>query len=104
MNIITTIKKEIEKGNRYCFPDGNTVSDAKMEQLAKKDFMADMKAGKVAGDVSFNKYFTDWKSSHVIALDTIINVLETHAGLKEGQGVVKKEETPADQTPETETN
>lgn len=55
-NILTTIKKEIEKGNNFLDKKGNFVSMEKIEVSLKKSYLAGLKDGSIPFSWSFEDY------------------------------------------------
>lgn len=55
-NIITLLEKEIEKKNTYVDEKGNTINPEKIEAMAKKSYIADLKAGVIDFGVTFESY------------------------------------------------
>jgi hypothetical protein len=74
-NIITVLEKEIEKKNLYVDEKGNTINPEKIEAMAKKSYLNDLKVGAVDFSVSFETYHAQMLASY-IPLDSIIGVIK----------------------------
>jgi predicted RecB family endonuclease len=74
-NIITVLLREVEKNNTYMDVKGNTVNVEKIEALAKKSYVADLKAGTIDFSVSFNDYFNAVLSSYM-PVDSVIATIK----------------------------
>ena len=59
VNIITILEKEIEKNNLYMDVKGNTITPEKIEAMAKKSYIADLKAGNIDFAKTFEDYHLD---------------------------------------------
>ena len=76
-NIITFIKSNIEKGNKYLDKDGNLVDMPKVEKTAKKEFMSALKADTVKGNVNLNQFTKDFLKDNYTEVETLL-ALVTH--------------------------
>jgi hypothetical protein len=74
-NIIVMLNKEVEKKNLYVDEKGNTITEEKIEVMAKKSYLADLKAGNIDFTVPFEKYHAGVLSSYV-PMDAVINVVK----------------------------
>lgn len=74
-NIITILEKEIEKNNTYIDEKGNTLNPEKIEYWAKKSYLADLKAGVIGFDKTFEAYHADILADY-LPVTSVINVIK----------------------------
>lgn len=74
-NIIVLLQREVEKNNLYMDEKGNTINPEKIEAMAKKSYLADLKSGAIDFSVSFETYHAQTLSSYM-PLDSIIGVIK----------------------------
>ena len=58
-NIITMLEKEIEKNNLYIDKKGNTIAPEKIELMAKKSYLQDLKSGVIGFEKTFEVYHSE---------------------------------------------
>lgn len=57
MNIVKTLKKELEKGNKYITLDCEVLNEEKLTKLFQKNYLAGVKAGDIdMTEITFSEY------------------------------------------------
>lgn len=74
-NIITFLEKEIEKSNLYVDRKGNTITPEKIETMAKKSYIQDLKSGAVHFGTTFESYHAGILSDYV-PVSVVIEVMK----------------------------
>lgn len=64
-NIINILEKEIEKNNLYIDRKGNTITPEKIEAMAKKSYVQDLKAGAIGFDKTFEVYHSEILTDYI---------------------------------------
>lgn len=78
-NIITMLEKEIEKGNLYADSKGNTIKSEKIETMAKRSYVNDLKSGAIGFDTSFDSYHADILAGYM-SINAIIQIMKDAIG------------------------
>ena len=79
-NIYTIIQKEVEKGNTLVDRAGNFINPAKVEVMAKKSYLADLKNGVIPFDKSFTDYHRDIIEFGYIPAIVMESILQAEVG------------------------
>lgn len=58
-NILTMLEKEVSKENTFLDKKGNFISIEKIEDMARKSYVADLKAGSISFDVTYYEYLNN---------------------------------------------
>ena len=74
-NIIAILEKEIEKNNTYIDEKGNTLNPEKIEYWAKKSYVADLKAGAIGFNKTFESYHADILADYM-PVELVIKVIK----------------------------
>lgn len=74
-NIIRTLLNEIEKGNLYLDSQGNSINFAKLESIAKEDYIKGLKDGTLDMNVSWNDFLQGYTDKLLFA-ETVIAELK----------------------------
>jgi len=74
-NIITMLEKEIEKNNVYVDGKGNTVTIEKIEGIARKSYVSDLKAGNISFDVTYYEYLNNIMEDYT-PVKTFVNFIK----------------------------
>ena len=80
-NIITILEKEIEKKNLYIDEKGNTIQADKLETIAKKSYLNDLKCGNIPFSMSFEQYHATMLESYLpvtALLDVVKDTVKYH--------------------------
>lgn len=80
-NIIEILEKEIEKKNLYIDEKGNTIQAEKLEVIAKKSYLNDLKVGNIPFSMSFEQYHTTILESYLpvtALLDVVKDTVKYH--------------------------
>ena len=70
MNIINTLCKELEKGNKYLLADGNIVSEAKLTPKFRKEYLSKIKSDESLANTTLTDYIKK-RLEEIPTLDTI---------------------------------
>lgn len=97
-NIITMLEKEIEKENVYVDEKGNTISIEKIEGIARKSYVSDLKAGVISFDVTYYDYLNSIMENFTPVKTFLYFIKDT---LKYGREVPDMEKPVSDVLPQT---
>lgn len=83
-NIYSIIEKEVQKGNKLIDKKGNFIAPEKVEVMAKKSYITDLKNGVIPFEKSFEDYHRDIIEAGFIPVEHLIkNVLNGFFGVGE---------------------
>lgn len=71
MNIIKTLKKQVESGKDIVMKDGNIISKEDVRKAAMKNYLTGVKAGEIPTTKSFDDYFAEANDACVTVKDVI---------------------------------
>jgi hypothetical protein len=74
-NIITMLEKEIEKNNVYVDGKGNTITIEKIEGIARKSYVQDLKAGNISFDVTYYEYINNIMEDYV-PVEALLSIMK----------------------------
>ena len=74
-NIITMLEKEVQKENVYLDTKGNFISIEKIEDIARKSYILDLKDGSISFDVTYYEYVNGIMKDY-IPLSVITNFIK----------------------------
>lgn len=63
MNILTSLQKEIDKGNKYINNLGGLITSEKIETMARTEYLKQVKEGK-CGNITFDKFLADYTTEN----------------------------------------
>ena len=75
-NIYVLINREVQKGNTLMDRKGNFISPKKVEQMARKSYVSDLKTGSIPFEKTFNEYHIDIIESGYVPVSTVTRILE----------------------------
>lgn len=75
MNVVKMLKKQIENGKDIVMNDGNIISKAEIRKAMLKKYLAGVKTGEIAADVSFEAYLKE-NAGDYISLKEVIDFIE----------------------------
>lgn len=106
MNIITALKKQVEKGNTMILVNGAIVSEDKVRGALLESYLYKLKTGVISPDMPFTEYYQMEKKNCLTVNDLICHIageeiaqeVETVAEEPEAE----EEPEPVEETPEEE--
>lgn len=75
MNVIKTLKKQIEVGNTLILADGTTVKPENANKALMKNYLAGIKDGSIGTDVSFKDYAAN-NQGDTLTVQELIDFIE----------------------------
>ena len=75
MNVVKMLKKQIENGKDIVMNDGNIISKDEIRKAMLKKYLAGVKSGEVAADVSFEAYLKE-NSGEYVSLQEVVDFIE----------------------------
>lgn len=102
MNIITTLKKEIEKGNLLVDANGNCLNSEKVKKAAKREYLALVREGKLDMEqVTFPEYLNEY-TYDCVSTQSIIDIISASAALSKEKEEEELEEEELEEEEEEE--
>lgn len=96
MNILTSLQKEIDKGNKYINNLGGLITSEKIETMARTEYLKQVKEGK-CGNITFDKFLADYTSENFTETYEIFiavaDLLSTKTNIKKEDETNKKVDT-----------
>lgn len=108
MNILTSLQKEIDKGNKYINNLGGLITSEKIETMARTEYLKQVKEGK-CDNITFDKFLADYTAENFTEtyeiFITIADLLSTKTSIKKDDVTDKKVgTTPVKPEDKKETN
>lgn len=76
MNIIKTLRKEIDNGRIYVGVNGETLTEEKLSALMRKEYSAKVAAGTLPDDLTFADYLRAESDKLPMVADVLAGVIE----------------------------
>lgn len=96
MNILTSLQKEIDKGNKYINNLGGLITSEKIETMARAEYLKQVKEGK-CDNITFDKFLADYTTENFTEtyeiFITIADLLSTKTSIKKDDVTDKKVDT-----------
>lgn len=96
MNILTSLQKEIDKGNKYITNLGVLITSEKIETMARTEYLKQVKEGK-CDNITFDKFLADYTAENFTEtyeiFITIADLLSTKTSIKKDDVTDKKVDT-----------